>query len=840
MGRFRCDQSHARFLAGLSLCVLLANPCAAAPPAGSAPASAANASSPATSPGADQLGWVDEALQPVERICGQLDGMRIKKSSAQAVWALVKEATDQLDEIDRLAAEESKRPSSLPATLPARAKEQLERFRTMVNVRRCQLQIVRGQVHQYAASALPDTSADRAKFLQAAIDIFSSLRIDYVDCPLAMMGYIGEARCQRLAGKNDQSLAVLEAILRPQTAPDKTLADVRRLACLERFESLLAGGDLQVFWTESAQWRNLPEIKNEAAWLTRLDWILARAQLASIAQAASKAAPGTIEKCAQSLRNPKIVAVAPAYERLCALVRLEELAGQKLLTQVELLEWGNLLTSAGDDRAAAAFARLVAADSKAADAQVLLTYAALTFDNGEALAAAELSERALSQMKQDDPRHAQAQRLRAASLLKARQGSTQPAPQVEARLKEALTSMIGSDEFDLAIRRDALVQWVDVSSADAAPGEMMKMLSGRPELVEGCAYLTYWQASLKWSDLSAATASAPASSLATSRPAGAILDLLTAAESAKDCTGALRAHIALLRAKVLAGPPTSDLRAAVALLRERQNVLDAVPAVGREAAMLNVQLLLDLGLVDEAIRGLEKQPDAGGVQASVPLRLAEALAERYLSAGPAGRDRLREQVIKFATQAMSQSIGDTASRCPLTGRCAIAMIKADAGNDALNILTQPLSEPKVQADKAAFLDLSLLKVRALVQLSRNGQALSALDELEKAYPSSARVFFIRGQCHRSLSQPSQAIDAFRKARKLSRPGSPAWCEATLCLVSAMDTAGSAADAKDVLRVAQALYPDFGNGELLRRAREAARSLADKHGANDKFRSTNDE
>ena len=68
-------------------------------------------------------------------------------------------------------------------------------------------------------------------------------------------------------------------------------------------------------------------------------------------------------------------------------------------------------------------------------------------------------------------------------------------------------------------------------------------------------------------------------------------------------------------------------------------------------------------------------------------------------------------------------------------------------------------------------------------------------------------------------QPARAVVSCRRVRKLAEPGSAVWCRATLDLAKAHVARGRGRVADDVLRVAGALYPDFGNAELLRELKE---------------------
>jgi hypothetical protein len=72
-------------------------------------------------------------------------------------------------------------------------------------------------------------------------------------------------------------------------------------------------------------------------------------------------------------------------------------------------------------------------------------------------------------------------------------------------------------------------------------------------------------------------------------------------------------------------------------------------------------------------------------------------------------------------------------------------------------------------------------------------------------------------------QPDKAAESFRQARQLLKAGQADWCSATLLLAEALNQQNHPAAADDILRVSEALYPEFGSAELkakLIRAREA--------------------
>jgi predicted Zn-dependent protease len=103
--------------------------------------------------------------------------------------------------------------------------------------------------------------------------------------------------------------------------------------------------------------------------------------------------------------------------------------------------------------------------------------------------------------------------------------------------------------------------------------------------------------------------------------------------------------------------------------------------------------------------------------------------------------------------------------------------------------------------------------QALQAQGKNADAAKQLDDLAAKFPKSVAMHVVRGRYQLSMKQPEQAADSFRAARKLAKEGSADWCEATLDLSSALQSQGQTAAAADILRVARALHPAFGNDEL---------------------------
>ena len=782
-------------------------------------ARAATARSATSAPGS-ALQAVDDAFEGVERLIDQLTLMRAMDGpKAQSAAALLKEGLAILDRADADLAAYAEKVGSGGSKSTPKVLESAAQKDGAIALRRCQSAILRGQLYSWSAAAMegdPAATAERQKQNDKAIELFRALRVEYRDLPMGIMGYILESRCQRLAGRLDEAKAVLETVLKLPVSPgDKAASELHQTATLEKLEAQLLA-DPRTAAKEAAQWRSSDQLRNEPDWQGRADWLLARAQLADFDKApGGRIDEAAIRKCAELLRAPGVVKAAGSYDRLAAMAHLEKLSGQKLMERQELMDLAPLQAALRKPEAAATFVRLLAMGGPPLPGESMLAYVQALWRQGSYLAAADSADTALAAAGKDDARYADFIQLRAAALLKHYQqdasGQVEP---LRSRLAQSLRAVFEADVAETA-RRDALSQWVAVMGPSSTPGEILKVIDSQQALAAGDPYLLYWRASCRceilWSE-AAKDANAPQ---LPQRARQLVSDVqAVGALAAKTSSADVAARCALLEAQVLASAPLADARAALKILNDRRALLDSDKAIAPNATVLRVQLLTDLGMVEEATKEFATIQEARNLdQAGAPLGLAEALADRYPSADAPSRDRIRRQVTAICNTAMAAAVGKAQTFTSVARRSAAAMLKAGALADAEQVAGKTLKDKTVQADAEATLSLTLIQAEALEKLGRTSDALALLEALAGKFPKSAAVPLARGRCQLALRLPDKAGDSFRQARKLCPPGGADWCLATLELAAALRDGGNAAAARDILRVSQALYPDFGGPSL---------------------------
>ena len=778
------------------------------------------------------LDWVDQVVSSAEDCRVRLEQLRpLAGADANLVSAALKQGMDELAAgLQRLADPNLKAPP-LPATRPAPKPEDWQAsFRAMARLRRCQLALLRVQLQQSAATAYAPADPERAACLEEAGVACGTLRVEYREIPLAMLGYIFEARVQRLAGKTDASLAVLEPILKlAVAADDKAMIDLVRLGKLERLETLQSAGKPEAL-KEALQWRAAPELKNEPSWQGRLDWLIARCRLEELEAVCRKGQTpqeAEIQKCAEMLRAEGVVAAAPGYDRMEALARLDALAGGKVLTRQELLERVQILGAAGAPAATALFDRLLSSPGQPVDEDLLIGFARLFWRQGQWARAADVCDRILARPECSQEYREALLQLRAGALLKAAGPEAGREGPSRTRLLDSLKAVYESN-LAIPVRLEALTQWVSMQQ-DPTAGEVLRTLTAREEVVRGSDYLLYCRALGNCQGLARPGASQPAS-----RPEAqwrkevevVLIDLKAAQAAAAEANHpALLARSAFVQAQIVSRPPVRDARAALQILTDRRAAIGADKSVANDAAWLRVQLWMDLGMIEEASKELSAMPQEGPAgQAGVSLRLAEALAARYAAVDDASKGRLRDQVLGLCNRAMKQAHTEPNTYAGVARRSAQTLLAAGAGADAEGILNDLLSRDEVKGDPRADEHCRLLRARSLQDQGKSPDAAAQFDELIRKYPKSVAAHLFRGRFQLSLRQGEQAAESCRTARKLVPEGSPDWCEATLDLAAALQSQGQGPAAADILRVAKALHPRFGNDELRARLIRAQEQL----------------
>jgi hypothetical protein len=810
------------------------------------------AQAPASSPpapfdaaAADSLLAADRLFAAADDAGRTLDALRpVRESAGPRVADLLSRGLAAIDEADTLAAErlDALAPDSKPmrGTVDARLAAEVLRLRAL----RCRAAVAGGDLLLRAAAALPAGHPQRQVYIEKAGAAFQTLRVEYHDLAPSLMGYLGESRALRMAGDATAARAALATVLGlPDDARQPLVAELKRAALVEDLEAerLI---DPKAAAARAARLGAEPPLRGQSAWLARVDYVVARA-LADQAQAMPADGPDAsrrrelVAQAAALARSGAVAKAVPPAERLEALVRMEALAGQPLLSRDELLAWADLLASAGDGAAVALYDRARAMSAEPLGPRQLLAYVALAMNQKRYLDVANTCDRLLESLPADDARRGDALQWRAAALVHLWRTASQEQRSAlgAGRVLKALEDVVAG-AAPAEVRRDALRQWASVRAEREGLAACLPVLDAQPDLVDADAWLLYTRSAARAQRLtedladaavgasSAPGAAAAGDSAARSRAVAVAADLARAGDLAAAASDKpLAARAALLRARVLARPPASDAREAYAVL-EAADTASADSATAGEAAWLRVELLLDLGLVDEAARALERVPE--GAASGSPLarlRLAEGLAARYAAIAAGGRAEVQRRAIALADAALVQVVADDAAFASAARRAARVLLAVEAYADARRVLEKLIATRAARADAALALEAALMQAEAL-RLSRDaGAAAAMLERVAAEHPRSVDVHLARARCLMDLARPADAAEACRAARGHAAAGSAPWCRATLALAEALAADRHAGDAADILRVSAALYPDFGDAQLLAALRRLRERLA---------------
>lgn len=761
--------------------------------------------------------------------------VRIEKARVAAepkpaeVSAALREALEALDQVEVPAREPLKAVEAAIAREPrktATRQQAAERMRMRVHV--AQAALARGDVYRMAGAALPKANPDRASDLEQALQVFGALRVEYRDLTVGLLGYLGEARTQRIAGNTEAAYAALKPLVSMAADPKDALSqEIRRAAFVDLLEVHLLA-DPKKALAEAASLSEGALFRDAPAWRDRIDYVVGRAEAAETLKAAAKGPlpPEMADrpaKAAAILRREGVVRVAPLYDRLALLAELDRAAGGKILTREELLAWADVLAATGRTAALDVYRRARAGGPLSVDQSI--AYVSLLARKAVYADVAAACDELAARLEAAHPQRSAVLEWRAAALLKMLEAAgRQPPADLRTRTLDALRAVVESTAA-APVRRDALRQWVAAQGAAGGLAACVDALLAHPDLVAGDGYLAYSQAAGKWQRLSEAMAAGAVDDAVASAQAQAIVQEVLALEKPAAGRPDLAVRTALLRAQVLAAPPLRDSRAALALLTAQWDALKADAQTAEAAGWLRVELMIELGLVEAASKALAELPDSASPNSPLALlRLADTLAARSADLAPAAQADVQREVVRFCERAMAMGVSTPQSFRTVSERAARALVTVGAYANAQGILTNLLASPEVQKDPAATLDNTLLLAEALLRSGKAEEALKRLDALAERHAEAARLHLARSRCLAALERYEEAVASARKSRMLARAGSEDWCRATLALAEGLKGQGHAAAAADILRVSEALYPAFGGADLRKKLRTMRESL----------------
>jgi tetratricopeptide (TPR) repeat protein len=687
-----------------------------------------------------------------------------------------------------------------PATAPANLGNRLAR---------CHLDFLEAELRRRAALALPADHPQRAAQFQQALSGYKALRVEYRELAVARLGYAGEARVLRamddLAGA-EQALAsvTMEVDNKGGTKPSATVLQVQRVLWLERVITTMARK--QADGEAMAARLRTSALMKEAnpAELAALQW--ARVEGAANACLAGGAFnPGVI---AGQAREANLVQIVPEHERLLVLVKLNQQRHIPLLP-IESLHWARLQAWASMKQPAAErYGAAIAGDASLLTPTDWQTYGLVLRELGKEASAADAMERGLAKLTPGSGEYLGLLRAIAASRLSA----AREAGADDAKRTTAISALwrLAEASNDRAVKLDALRSWAHLAKQTGAFEKNLAGLMKYRELVEGDPYLYFMVADTQWraTQLSgAATKPATQAVADVGKEIGGKLSVMM--EKADE---GLKPSFVLLMANIVATTPGGGARAALDVLARYEAGLKADAAAMPQLLGFKMQLLMELGLTNEA-EALAAKLGPSALSAPAALKLAALLAGRYPQiSDPSQRGALRERVSQLMTRALSQQQGGNSYREAVLDAARV-LISVEAYADAQTILGG------VQSNGGSDPRLEMLLAKALQGQGKIANAQAILAAAAASHPDDGDVQLATGQLQQQLQQWEAATNAYRLARKQLDPGGETWWQATLGLADCMIQEGHAPGAQELLRVASAMYRSSAPAGMLGRIDE---------------------
>ncbi len=134
-----------------------------------------------------------------------------------------------------------------------------------------------------------------------------------------------------------------------------------------------------------------------------------------------------------------------------------------------------------------------------------------------------------------------------------------------------------------------------------------------------------------------------------------------------------------------------------------------------------------------------------------------------------------------------------------------------------------LDAQKPRFDDAAQQRLQVARLQTLIDAGQGQSALALAETLAKKYPDDGSVQEDYARLLGRSTDPAQLRLAFARWREVaerSRPGTPRWLHAQLGLAQAQLALGNRAQARTIVKIVEAGYPDFCPGGRRKRCRAA--------------------
>lgn len=742
----------------------------------------------------------------------QLDQLRaVEANQPQRVLNLLKAATDALTQARKRLADDVPAPSTAPAGRSR--KTDAAANSAAVQQRRlglCQIAFMQAELHRRAAIALPADHPERAKLLELSLAQSKALRVDYRDLVAGRLGYAGEARVHRARGDLPRAEAALANVAiglseKRLAQQPPAVMQVQRILWLERVEtafarSASAGDAMARELTASALMTDATPAERAA-----LKFITATAAANAVIETGANGA-GDADEVAQQLRDPALADATPEHQRLSLLVKLA--ARRRVALSIsEQLRWAWLQSAAGMTEAAletyAVATKADAADVPPAD---WIAYGSLLHGAGRTDRAADALAKGLASIPADSPQRVGALQIIAAGRVQAARGNSADAANRELAI-DALWQLVEATP-DAAVRADALRSWAHFHQQAGTLHHHLRAIDNHEDAVLADPYLCLLVSEAKWR---AATSLKPD---ATAQPA----DLSQLGPDIRSnltrlLPGAgpdLAPSLVLMIAHASAATP-GGARAALDVLAQHESLIKPDAPATPQLLAMKLSLLIDLGLTAEAEALAGQLQQGGTVSTATSLKLADLLADRHAGADaipPAARDG----IVRLVSGGLAQNAKDDSYRdSALAG--ATTLLKVKAYSDAQQIL-EGLKSAGESVEKDA--EVALLWAAALQGQGKVEDAQKILAAVALANPDAGDVHLATGRLQQQLQQWQSAAVAYRAARKQLRAGGAPWWQATIGLAESLQAQDNAAGARELLRVANAMYRSRAPASLLPR------------------------
>lgn len=578
----------------------------------------------------------------------------------------------------------------------------------------CQSLFLTGELYRQADALVPGQG-----YAERALELFRSMRVDYMDMSAGLLGYVGEARVHLQQGDPRESLASLSPILDSRTDPA-----IHRLAQLQAMEA-----ELQI--DPRLALKRAGEV-GEAA-----NWVRARAY----------AAMGDRESALKYARTDEAKTATPAFDRLKLIAEL------KALTPTERLAWAQQLASVGRDDEALTLLDDAGDNSEANRLRATLLQQAGRYDKARTF---------WQRVVDDDQADADALMAYGKCLTSlAEQSDETTAAGYRKQAAALYERAVTMPDVEEDVRRDAMRRWFAVSGPDAP----RTFIADQEALILTDPYLRYARLRVLGDDLERTQWLTELTAITeqTDDPQLKALATMALTETEPDPRAAL-AELndawALLSTQPITSQQAYDRRAALwielGMIDQAVKAIEADPSAGSARSYLTVAS----ALADRYVDGLQ-----GDAQAKVVELTGSAMTQAPTDEAVA----LKAAILLVRVEAYSDALRILESldgpEADLT--MASALRKLGRTGEALKRL-----------EGNTTVDASLQRSLCEYDLQRFDRALEAARQVRSDSPAGSDTWW-RGtlalaRSYIALEKPNAAQDVLRVSEALHPVGDRAW------------------------------------------------------------------